>query len=147
MKRICIPENTICFQDNTKKVTKQGQIAECLDVQISHLGKCKLRKHICMFLQIVIGKTCICFLQVIVEKKYLYRRKEKLRPVLELQVKLFNFRPFPEQWKYCCAIPFVRSRDDQNTYLLSNLINLELEVHLCERYLISIKDTRSSSST
>ena len=100
-----------------------------------------------MFLQIVIGKTCICFLQVIVEKKYLYRRKEKLRPVLELQVKLFNFRPFPEQWKYCCAIPFVRSRDDQNTYLLSNLINLELEVHLCERYLISIMDTRSSSST
>ena len=100
-----------------------------------------------MFLQIVIGKTCICFLQVIVEKKYLYRRKEKLRPVLELQVKLFNFRPFPEQWKYCCAIPFVRSRDDQNTYLLSNLINLELEVHLCERYLISIKDTRFSSST
>ena len=100
-----------------------------------------------MFLQIVIGKTCICFLQVIVEKKYLYRRKEKLRPVLELQVKLFNFRPFPEQWKYCCAIPFVRSRDDQNTYLLSNLINLELEVHLCERYLISTKDTRSTSST
>ena len=100
-----------------------------------------------MFLQIVIGKTCICFLQVIVEKKYLYRRKEKLRPVLEPQIKLFNFRPFPEQWKYCCAIPFVRSRDDQNTYLLSNLINLELEVHLCERYLISIKNTRSSSST
>ena len=33
MKRICIPENTICFQDN-KKVTKKGQIAECLDVQI-----------------------------------------------------------------------------------------------------------------
>ena len=160
MKRICIPENTICFQDNTKKVTKQGQIAECLDVQISHLGKCKLRKHICMvFLQIVIEKTYLyvfancnwenmyMFLQVIVEKKYLYRRKEKLRPVLELQVKLFNFRPFPEQWKYCCAIPFVRSRDDQNTYLLSNLINLELEVHLCERYLISIKYTRSSSST
>ena len=34
MKRICIPENTICFQDNTKKVTKKGQNAECLDVQI-----------------------------------------------------------------------------------------------------------------
>ena len=61
MKRICIPENTICFQDNTKKVTKQGQIAECLDVQISHLGKCKLRKHICMF-----------FLQIVIEKTYLY---------------------------------------------------------------------------
>ena len=33
MKRICIPENTICFQDN-KKMTKKGQIAECLDLQI-----------------------------------------------------------------------------------------------------------------
>ena len=80
----------------------------------------------------------ICFLQILVEKTYLYPRKEKLRPVLELQVKLFNFLPFSGQWKYSCAIQFIGRGDNWKTYLLSNLLNLELEVHLCEGYLNSI---------